>query len=323
MSIRLIMIVLGCVFFSAPMFSSTLDIDHAEAFEAVHGRLATYILNSPAVLSGTSDLKTACKADADVAMSVYQAALAMLNDSSGIINEARSEKESRIRSHECRIKQLSVESERAQGSVQHWREILPILDNAHLGRIVGKSSGGIDFGNKLCVPKLSFKLALHVVLEGENDRNWDRFHYCDQYESFSLTREEYVESARDINAFYEAFKASRKADYALHLSAEERKIAELSAELSDLRSRKSEIMRQIQEDVNAYIRSRSAINLRQISEIKLAFQVYGNALNSGRGDVMGAKERINGLLPTLDHRNAIWLAEFLPPSEFTVVEKKK
>jgi carbamoylphosphate synthase large subunit len=77
---------------------------------------------------------------------------------------------------------------------------------------------------------------------------------------------------------------------------------------------KAEIMLQIEDEMAACIHARSAINLHQIGEIKIAFQIYGNALNSKSVKSLEAKERINALLPTLDSKTAIWLVNFLPES---------
>ncbi len=314
MRIKFITATFACTILSTISFAATEVNDMTK----VHDRLATYIeKNHSSYGEG--------EAEAGVAMSVYQSALAILDGNSEILYEAQQEKTHRIRSYEQIIDTLNEEFEGLLTSIKFFRQNLAVVDNAHFGVVTREERGGIKFTPNLFVPKLPVQLNIRTVLDGENDRNGGmyRFIAADKYKAFSLSEEEYANFGKNHKAFIKAFKISRTEDISLSIAESNRRAEELSTKIEGLRSQKVEIMQEIEDEMAAYVRARSAINLHQIGEIKTAFQIYGNALNSKRGRPLEAKERINDLIPTLDPKTTIWLANLLPESEFTVVTKKK
>ena len=279
------------------------------------------------------DFVTACKQEGRKAMHVYQSALSILNDKSSVFNEARAEKEFRIRRHEQRLVSLREKQEGTYSSIKAFRQTLPILENAHFGVIVGKMHSGLDFGSSLFVPIRASKLDADTVLTGENDRDYseNRFRCAAMYKAFPLTNAERSMAGGNHDAFIELFKTSRKADYESRLSEETQKGERLSTEISDLDRNRAAIIKQIQSDIEAKVRERSDMyDLIEIESLKYAFQCYGNALNAVRALGSGEQEKItrlktaiDDLLPTLSEKTLVWLNDLFPEYQWTVVTKKK
>ena len=283
MCIKFIAAVFACLLYHIAAFAAIEADDIARA----HDRLAAYIAKGHIQHDGEAK---AC------AMSVYQSALALLDENSGIISEMQREKNDRIRSYEQRIDTLNEEFEELLTSIKSFRQNLAVIGNAHFGVVMREEKGGIRFTPKLFIPKLPAPLSAHAVLNGENDRNWgeDRFADANKYNAFSLSEEEYARSGENRDLFFEVFKMSRAENINLSIINNKRRADQLSSELADLKVMKAEIMLQIEDEMAACIHARSAINLHQIGEIKIAFQIYGNALNSKSVKSLEAKAAIPG-----------------------------
>lgn len=324
MHIKLIAATLCCAISNDISFAATENVDDISRCS---------FLRSAQELFQVDDSVRACKEEGKKAIHVYQSALSILNDKSFVFNEARAEKEERIRWHERRLADLRKEHEATNSSTRAFVQTLSILKNADLGVIVGKIHGGIDFGSSLFVPKQPFKLDVYTVLTGENDRDCSesRFRCAAVYEAFSLTNEERSVAVGNYDTFMESFKASRKSTYELRLSGQAQKAERLSAEIADLESNRTSIIKEIQDDIDAKVKARSDMHdLIEIESLKYAFQCYGNALNAVRTLGSGEQEKITrlktaieDLLPTLSEKTLVWLNDLFPEYQWTVVTKKK